>query len=297
MNKPYGLTKSLTSILLLYALVQIKDELAIYELFEFQLKLDSNMFFRMLHRPERFEVQRTVIDNLPVLEDISAFLLPCRSNNLLTITKGLISIIKSLDKYTLNTSRISTNSIRFRNAVIHAKDPVSLFYRDIPNILDDKLLCYCGSEFISKFEFCIKELQDNYSSLKKELLLFLFEVFNDSQRHSLKKRFELVEDYLNDKKLKVLYRNIKEDTVGDDLWIERIATFINGSRVPKDWTDEDVADFKIKLKELANSFLIIESTAGIAEIKFDKTMQDILSKLLKLSKNKQLLIAKKIING
>ena len=63
MNKPYGLTKSLTSILLLYALVQIKDELAIYELFEFQLKLDSNMFFRMLHRPERFEVQRTVIDN------------------------------------------------------------------------------------------------------------------------------------------------------------------------------------------------------------------------------------------
>lgn len=297
MNKPYGLTKSLTSILLLYALVQIKDELAIYELFEFQLKLDSNMFFRMLHRPERFEVQRTVIDNLPVLEDISAFLLPCRSNNLLTITKGLISIIKSLDKYTLNTSRISTNSIRLRNAVTHAKDPVSLFYRDIPNILDDKLLCYCGSEFISKFEFCIKELQDNYSSLKKELLLFLFEVFNDSQRHSLKKRFELVEDYLNDKKLKVLYRNIKEDTAGDDLWIERISTFINGSRVPKDWTDEDVADFKIKLKELANSFLIIESTAGIAEIKFDKTMQDILSKLLKLSKNKQLLIAKKIVNG
>ena len=140
-------------------------------------------------------------------------------------------------------------------------------------------------------------MQDNYSSLKKELLLFLFEVFNDSQRHSLKKRFELVEDYLNDKKLKVLYRNIKEDTAGDDLWIERISTFINGSRVPKDWTDEDVADFKIKLKELANSFLIIESTAGIAEIKFDKTMQDILSKLLKLSKNKQLLIAKKIVNG
>lgn len=296
MNPPYGLTKSLTSILLLYALTKTKNELAIYELFEFQLKLDTNMFFRMLYRPERFETQYTIINDIPIIEGISQIILPYKNRNILGLTKGLIAIIQSLDKYTLNTSRLSPMTIRFRNAIIHAKDPISLFYRDIPNILDNKLLCYCGADFSRKFKLCIDELQYNYISLKEELRMFLFKVFNDTERHSLKKRCEIIEDYLNNKRLKILCRNIKDNTYDDDLWIERIATYINGTKVPKDWTDENVADFKIKLKALADSFLIIESTAGISEIKFNKAMQDVLSQLLKLSKNKQLLIAKKIVN-
>lgn len=297
MSSPYGLTKSLTSILLLYALIESQEELAIYELYQFQLKLDTNLYGRMLNAPERFEFQKTVINEIPVLKEISKVILPSESINILDLTKGLIKIIKELDKYSFNTSRLSKDTLRLRNAVIHAKDPITLFYRDIPKILSDKILCQCDQDFIDNFEKCVFELKNSYTQLRKELKAFTLKAFNATERKQLKERFIEVEEFLNDVSLKILYRNIKEDKASDELWIERIATFVNGSRVPKDWSDEDVADFKIKIKDYANKFLIIESTAGSSEIKLDKTMEEVLSQLLTLSKPKQMFIVRKIVNG
>ena len=81
------------------------------------------------------------------------------------------------------------------------------------------------------------------------------------------------------------------------MWINRIATFINKSRVPKDWSDEDVADFKVKVKDLALKFYTIEATVGTSEIGISKSFEKVLQQLLELTKPEQNVIVRKIVNA
>lgn len=297
MTPPYGLTKSIVSVILLDVLFRNKDVLAVYENGQFQLKLSALMFDRIIYCPQNFELQKTVMEDLPILEKISEIILPCKSTNILDLTKGLIYFIKNLDKYTLTTERLSKNTIRFRNTVLNAKDPINLFYKDIPKILDDKILCQCDKSFLNAFDEAIQELQNSYANLIKELSTFLFESFNEKSRKNLAKRFEGVNEYLSDNELKILYNNIKELNSADTLWIERIATFINKSRVPKDWSDNDAADFKIKVKELALKFTTIEATAGATDLELDCTLTKVLDQISKFSKSQKMLLVREVMNN
>ena len=297
MTPPYGLTKSVVSVLLLDVLFRNKDVLAIYENGQFQLKLTALMFDRMIYCPQNFELQKTVIEDLSILEKISAIILPCKSANILDLTKGLIYFIKNLDKYTLTTERLSKNTTRFRNAVLNAKDPINLFYKDIPKILDDKILCQCDKTLVKAFDEAIQELQNSYSSLIKEINTFLLDSFKENSRKKFAIRFEAVQEFLSDNELKILHNNVKELNSSDTLWIERIATFINKSRVPKDWTDNDVADFKIKVKELALTLTTIEATAGGSNAKIDNTTTKLLNQILKLSKPQKMVLVREIVGS
>ena len=77
----------------------------------------------------------------------------------------------------------------------------------------------------------------------------------------------------------------------------KIATFINKSRVPKDWTDEDYADFKVKTKELALKFFVLEATAGTDESCVTQKYHNTLNSILKLPKQEQLILLRKAIES
>ena len=81
----YGLTKSIIGILLLDVLAKNKDILAIYEKLQFQLKLNQLMFDRMIFCPQNFEIQKTIMEDLPILEDISLILSDKPTKNILDI--------------------------------------------------------------------------------------------------------------------------------------------------------------------------------------------------------------------
>ena len=148
----YGLTKSIVGILLLNVLAKNKDSLAIYEKLQFQLKLDQLMFDRMIFCPQNFEIQKTVMEDLPILEAISLVLDKTPTKNILDITKALIYFVKGLEKYTINTECLSKKTVRFRNVIMNAKDPISLFYRDIPKVFAGKLLPDCDEEFLKLYK-------------------------------------------------------------------------------------------------------------------------------------------------
>jgi len=296
MDKPYGLTKSIISLLLLDVLVRNKDILAIYENRQFQLKLDPLMFDRMIYVPQNFEIKKTIMEELPIIEELSKVILPCKSKNILDLTKGLIYFIRNLDKYTLNTERLSKSTIRLRNTILNAKDPISLFYRDIPKILCNKILCQCDKELAESFDNAIKELQDCYAKLIEELNEFLFNSFNATERKNLAERFEIIQEYICEDELKILYNNIKDLNSSDALWIERIATFINKSRVPKDWSNNDVAYFKVKVKDLSLKFKTIEATAGDSS-PITTDLQMLINQIKELNELQRKTVLKEVING
>ena len=291
-----GLTKSLISILLLKILVKNSDCIAIYEKSQFQLNFDTLMFDRMIACPQNFEIQKTEMPDEILLEDLSKIILNKKSNNILEITKGLYKSFKQLDKYTMNTQNLSPKTLRLRNVIINAKDPITLFERDIPKVLSGNLLKNCSKNFINDFKLSVNELYDCRKNLLKELKKFFLESFNSKTKEDLAKRFLLIEEYVNEKELKILYNNVKEIDATDELWINRIATFINKHRVPKDWSDEDFADFKIKTKELALKFFALESTVGNYENIMSKKFQVLFNNFLELEKTEQILFIRKIVN-
>ena len=67
--------------------------------------------------------------------------------------------------------------------------------------------------------------------------------------------------------------------------------------MPKDWSDNDVADFKIKVKELALKFTTIEATAGGSNVEIDNTTAKLLSQILKLSKPQKMVLIREIVEG
>lgn len=293
----YGLTKSIIGILLLDVLAKNKEVLAIYEKLQFQLKLNQLMFDRMLFCPQNFEIQKTVMDDMPLLVDISKVLLNAGTKNILDITKSLIYFIRELDKYTLHTERLTKKTLRFRNVVMNAKDPISLFYRDIPKVLTGKLLSECGDELVDNYKIVLDELKNATKNMIEEISVFFFSSFNEKTRANLAKRFIKAQEFIGDKELRILLNNVVEKDADDILWINRIATFINKSRVPKDWSDEDVADFKIKVKELALKFFAIEAIVGVDMDCLSDEINNILTKILTLSKAEQNVILFKLVNA
>lgn len=292
----YGLTKSIVGILLLDVLAKNKEVLAIYEKLQFQLKLNQLMFDRMLFCPQNFEIQKTVMDDIPVLVDVSKVLSNNSTKNILDITKSLIYFIRELDKYTLHTERLTKKTLRFRNVVMNAKDPISLFYRDIPKVLTGNLLPECDDDLVDNYKNALEELKNATTNMISEISAFFFDSFNEKTRANLAKRFIKVQEFIGDKELRILLNNVVEKDADNILWINRIATFINKSRVPKDWSDEDIADFKIKVKELALNFFAIEAIVGADMNCLSRKVNNILSKISTLSKAEQNVILYKLVN-
>lgn len=292
-----GLTKSIISIIMLEILTKNSDKIAIYEKMQFQLNFDCLMFDRMIACPQNFEIQKTVMEDVTILKDVSKIVLNEKNNNILDITKGLYKEIKKLDKYTMNTQNLSQKTLRLRNVIINAKDPMSLFERDIPKVYLQKNLQESDRKFLNDFKLSLNELKSCTGNLIKDLKCFLFESFKVKSKEDLAQRFLKVKDFLNEKELKVLFNNVVEIDLDDDLWINRIATFINKSRVPKDWSDEDYADFKIKTKELSLKFFVIESTVGADESAVSENYHSVLNSFLNLTKPEQMILLRKVVNS
>ena len=290
-----GLTKSLVSILLLVVLTENNERIAIYERAQFQLKLDSLMFDRMFACPQNFELQRTEMPDEYILKDVSNIILNKKTDNILEITKGLFVIIKNLEKYTLNTQNLTPKTLRFRNVIMNAKDPISLFERDIPRALGEKSLKECDREFLNNLKISLDELKNCYKNLVLDLGTFIFKTFDAKAKTDLSERFLAIKEFIGDSELKILLNTIIDVNVSDDLWINRVATYINKSRVPKDWSDEDYADFKVKTKELSLKFALLETTVGTTQSDLSRKSLSVLNDYLELTKIEQINLLRKMV--
>jgi hypothetical protein len=67
--------------------------------------------------------------------------------------------------------------------------------------------------------------------------------------------------------------------------------------VPKDWSDEDVADFKVKVKDLALKFYTLEATVGTVDTVNSEGFERLLSNVLLLSKPELNVFLRKVVNG
>lgn len=286
-EKPYGLTASIIRILLCDFLISKKNQIAFFENNQFILKTDSVMFERMFAVPEKFELQFVEPIDMPIIAEISKVILPYETNNILEVTKGLLYLIKNSDKFTLHTENINIKTIKFRNAILNAKDPVRLFYRDIPKILCNKILCQCDNELVQIISDTVDELKNCYSRLINHLLRYVLKEFKAKRRKELTCRLNDVKEFFSNPAFNVILEFLDDKNNTDIRFIEKFAAYLNQKRVPKDWCDMDVADFKLKVKDIAYRFILIESSAKSTLDKPDLKVQKIFDEIKRLNKNQQ----------
>lgn len=263
----YGLTKSVVSILLLGVLAKNKNNVAVYEKEQFELKINALMLDRIIANPANFEIKKVVLQS-PFFN---------RKINILEETKKLILKFRSFDKITLQTTNLTPTTLKFKNIVLNSKDPIQLFSRDLKNIFNNE------NEFLE----AIRELENFYNKTINQLEKFVFETFKTNSLAELKARFEKIKTYINNKELLILGNNLNS--------IERLATFINQKRVPKDWADLDISNFKLKIKELSINFLIIETTVDSSNSKIEDSTQNLIDEILKLNRSQKNLLLRKVV--
>ena len=149
---------------------------------------------------------------------------------------------------------------------------------------------------MNDLKISLNELKQSSTVLIKDLKSFILKSFNTKSKEDLSSRFSAIREYIGDKDLKILYNTCTDTNVTDELWTNRFATFINQSRVPKDWSDKDYADFKVKTKELALKFFTLEATLGTTEEIANHKFYVILNDFLKLSKAEQMMFLRKAVN-
>ncbi len=249
---PFGLTAQIISLVLLDILLKYGDKVSIFEKGQFHLEINPLLFDRLMANPQKFEVQKNIFsdERKNYLKALSG-VLKKRTNNLLEITKTLVSQIKQLDKYTKSTERLSKPALKLRNAVMNAREPYRLVFNDIPVALGFKSFENCNNEFFNQLKESLNELESRYSDLLAEIEDFFFSSFElkseEKSRKILLNKIIEIEEFISADEIKIITNSIKTENLPYERWLEKLATVVNGKNIPKNWSDYDLAEFKQKI--------------------------------------------------
>ena len=270
MARPLGVRSGPLPILLCAVMQYYNTEIALYENGSFIANWSMPVFERLLKAPQQFELKRFRItgirsDLFSQFSDI--FNQPTESPkpDLLTVITPLIRTIAQLPKYALGTQELSDNAKNLRTAVLNAREPDELLFKQLPEAFgysafreemttDAKAI----SEFFRTLRDALSELEQAYDILLNSIEQLLAEAF-DLKPTSEKLRAELV-----DRSEPLLAVTLEMDlkgfliqvcSAGHDFssWIEAIATYL-AKKPPSAWVEADKAQFEINLSQIARKF-------------------------------------------
>lgn len=289
---PYGISNSIISLLLLDVLLKKSDKVSLFEKNIFQLEISDLLYDRLMANPQNFDLQKNVFTDKKktYLENFSGIACCQTTDNLLDVTKSIFYKTKNLDKYTQSTSRLSLSTLKLRNAILNAKEPNKLVFNDIPIALGFKSFENCDDKFFQILEKSVSELDNCYLELVKEIETFLFNSFElktgEANKKKLAEKFNKIEEFISDDELKIIANNIKIENLTYERWIERLATVVNKKNVPKNWSDNDLADFKQKIIWISSEVKRLDLLAAKSKgVKISFNLDDELKALLKKINN------------
>ena len=272
--KKSKLSKSLLLTLILNHLSKNQDKIIIYEKGEFCIAITSLIFDKMNINPAWYSFKRATIEN-KLLDDFASVI--NSKQNIIDFTKKLYSQFKKLHKIVFETNNLSPKTLKFKNTLLNAKDPIILFEKELCVLFKEK----------KEFQYALSELENYYPKLLDELEKYTLQSFCVNSLDELKTKLAKIKEFISNKELLIFANNLDS--------IERLATYVNQNRCPKDWNDLDVADYKLKIKNYSNEYSIIQSALEFDESLLDENTKNLIYKVLKLSKAQRALLLRGIV--
>lgn len=219
--------------------------------------------------------------------------------------KPFLTFYKSLPEYTKKTKRLSSKSIKVREAIVNAKDPEQTFFEDFPNSLGfttnelhnnpNKL-----EKFINELKNSIKELRTAYDELVNRIETAIKEEFGYQSldflqyKKTMQKRFSSIKSFSLLPHQKIVYQRIHSNMDDRDSWINSFVQSIVGKQIAQ-MNDEDEESFYKKIRMLKYEF---DSLCEFANLNIDEHKEDAIkieisslseginSKIIRLPKNR-----------
>ena len=277
MAPPYGVRKGPLPILLCAVMLHYKTEIALYENGSFIPNWSMPVFERLLKVPQQFELKRFRITGIRAdlfAKFLRALNQPIALENpdLLAVITPLINSIAQLPRYTLTTQELSDNAKNLRKAVVNAREPDELLFKQLPEALgfsafgpetitDAKTV----SDFFTTLQSALSELELAYTVLLDSIEQLLAQAFNlksngEELRTKLAVRVELLLEVPIETSLKGFLKCICSDGHDFTSWLAAIANYL-AQKPPKSWIDLDKVQFESNLSQLARKFQHFEAVS------------------------------------
>lgn len=275
-SPPIGMREGPIPILICALLLAYKERVALYEEGRFIPENRIEILELLIKVPKSFEIQlyklsgkeRNAFNAVSdVLEQLDLAILGNPENtNLLDVIKPLVVFAASLPDYTKKTKTLNSKyAIEVRDALIKARDPYTLLYKTLPDILEVSLNSPDNTkEFAVRLKKSLFSLKQAYPNLLDRIEGNFREAFEkDVGIASIDLRDEIIQratplsGYTPDPTLKLFIR--ETGRINNRDWREVLARAVNQGLPTDRWLDRSVIDFQLRLVQLASDFKRLES--------------------------------------
>lgn len=290
--RPYGVRDGVIPLLLAILLAGHGHELAVYENGTFVQRFSAAEFLRMTKLPTAFEIQLCRIagirsDVFERLVELVAAHPDGRPADLLDVVVPLCQFAAELPEYTRRSSDLTPVTLAVRNALLNAREPASLLFRDLPaacgfgtftpDVTTDAAL---ARAFAERLKEAMDELRAAYPALLDRVRARLVQALDldpAAGRAALAAAAQ-VALAVREPRLRAFALRLADHGLGEEAWVEALASVVL-AKPPSRWAQGDEARCGDELDVLGATFrrvraIHFEAEAPLAAVRVGLTRGD-----------------------
>lgn len=268
-RRPIGLREGLMPVLFFAVVLATPGEVAFFEDGSFVPELTGAVVERLLRRVDHFAVARHRLDGhrLAVLRSLRAALgLDGDGDGAIATVREVVRRVAQLPRYGRNTRQVGAAALAVREAILGARDPLRLLFRDLPAALGlpavERGEATDAGGYPEQLATALAELGGAHPALLDAVerrVAAALEISGEGAflRAELTARARRVAGVASDLRLKAFLGRAMEERASRADWLEGLAMVV-GNRPPSEWTDGEVARFEVGLEEVRMMFLRAE---------------------------------------
>lgn len=275
---PFGIRSGLALVLLaVYGTLNIR-EIAFYEDGTFLRKTSGDEFLRLCKAPSSFELQLCRISGVraevfeTLLRALGLRASKTQEPLVLEVVKPLCSFVASLPEYARVTGRLAPPVLGVRDAILAAREPVTLLFRELPVAcgvepfsVDGPVSAKHADVFSRQLKACLDDLQGAFAALldrMRERVRTEFDLDGSFEkvRAKLVSRARAVMLLATEPRVKGLCLRLADEDLAEAAWLESLGSFLC-MQPPAFWKDAQEDMFAREIHTLAGRFRGLESIA------------------------------------
>lgn len=273
---PFGIRDGLAPVLVALYAAMNEQHVAFYNNGVFMREIAGLDAMRLIKLPETFEVQyckiagvRTeLFERLLKILDVTRG--KTRSLELLDVVRPLCIFAAELPPFTQKTKRLSPIAVAVRSALLSAREPAVLLFRDLPaacGFAEFSSEKHPGSKkdvdlFVASLKSAISELRMAYPALHDSMktdLVAAFELSSDADfRTILSRRTQPLALAITEPALKSFCSRLLDVQLPEPEWLESLGSLVC-SIPPARWSDADLERYRQELPSLCKRLRRVET--------------------------------------
>jgi hypothetical protein len=251
-----------------------EQHIAFYDDGRFMRQVLGLDLLRLFKLPEQFEIQYCKMSGvrISIFERLISVLALTATKSgkpdVLDIVRPLCVFAAQLPPYTQKTNKLAPVTLSVRSALLNAREPAILLFRDLPEACGFGDFTKDGKSpkvidlFVASLKSSIEELRAAYPNLRERIRCELLDCFEINQNNArfrdvLSERSQSVLLSVTEPRLKAFCLRLSDRELGLPEWIDSLGSMVS-SVPPSRWIDGDAMKFSQELALICSQFRRVE---------------------------------------